>query len=183
MERGFNRISTKKPNVYLMTSMSDFSDWKAEWKQRVFDKMKDNPQHEYLFLTKSPEKAAFTCDMQNVWMGVTVTSKKDMCRIGDLKKHMKFNNYFITFEPLFEDVGMLDLRDIGWIVIGTETGNRRGKITAEKEWVLRIVKQADRPHIPVFMKSTMASIVGEKDLRQEIPESFNRPKAGLHKFP
>ena len=31
------------------------------------------------------------------------------------------------FEPLFDDIGEIDFEGIDWIVIGTETGNRKGK--------------------------------------------------------
>ena len=40
---------------------------------------------------------------------------------------------------MFDDVGKLDLTNISWIVIGTETGNRKGKIKPQKEWVMNIV--------------------------------------------
>lgn len=41
-----------RPQVFLLTGMSDFSGWKSEWRDEVFDKMERNPQHQYLFLTK-----------------------------------------------------------------------------------------------------------------------------------
>jgi len=35
--------------------------------------MRENSQHVYLFLTKRPECIQFETDLNNVWMGVTVT--------------------------------------------------------------------------------------------------------------
>ena len=82
------------------------------------------------------------------------------------------SNYFITFEPLFGDMGPVDFNGIGWVVIGTETGNRNGKITSDKTWILNIAKQAEKHGISVFMKSSLLNIVGPEDLKQEIPASF-----------
>lgn len=173
VEKRLKRIGTKKPNTYLMTSMSDFSNWKNEWRTMVFDKMHENHQHTYLFLTKRPECIQFETNLNNVWMGVTVTSECDKDRIATMQKNIKSTNYFITFEPLFGELNYLNLDGIGWIVIGTETGNRKGKIIAEKSWILNISKQAKAKKIPVFMKETLLNIVGKENLIQELPKSFS----------
>lgn len=172
VEKRLKRIDTKKSNTYLMTSMSDFSDWKDEWRTLVFQKMGENPQHVYLFLTKRPECIQFESHLNNVWMGVTITSESDKDRVAAMRQNIKVNNYFIAFEPLFGELGSLDLDGIGWIVIGTETGNRKGKITADKAWVLNIAGQAKAKNIPVFMKQTLLNIVGEENMLQELPKDF-----------
>ena len=174
IEKRFKRIATKTPSTYLMTSMSDFSDWKSEWRTTVFDIMSENPQHVYLFLTKRPESIKFETNFDNVWMGVTVTAACDKSRIQSLRENIKAKNFFLTFEPLFSDIGTLDLDSIGWVVIGTETGKRKGKINAEKSWVLNIAKQAKAKNIPVFMKGYLADIVGEENIIQELPKDFRK---------
>lgn len=172
MDKRMKRIATKKPNNYLMTSMSDFSGWKPEWRTQVFDAMKNNPQHKYLFLTKRPEDISFTTELSNVWMGATVTNSSDKHRIQTLTQNINCPNYFLTFEPLFGDVGELKLDKIGWIVIGTETGNRKGKITAQADWIKNIVLQAQKKNIPVFMKTRLLEIVGEENIIQKLPTTF-----------
>ena len=59
MGRKLHIIDTPKPHVWLMTGMSDFSDWKPEWNAEIFGRMKSNPQHAYIFLTKRPDKSLF----------------------------------------------------------------------------------------------------------------------------
>lgn len=174
VEKRLKRISTKTSNIYLMTSASDFSGWRDEWRNRVFDCMKQNPQHTYLFLTKRPDLINFSTDMENVWFGVTVNNNADKERIRHMRKNMKSSHYFCAFEPLHEDLGELDLEGIKWIVIGTETGKRKGKIDAKAEWVMNITKQAQNYKIPVFMKATLADVVGEERLLQEFPAGFYR---------
>ncbi|MGL5253689.1 MAG: DUF5131 family protein [Brevinema sp.] len=166
------KVSTKKPNTFLMTSMSDFSDWANEWRDNVFLALTQNPQHTYLFLTKRPDRINYTISSPQTWVGVSVTLSNDIVRISQMTSNIIAPHYFITFEPLFDDVGVLPLEKIEWIVIGTETGNRKGKITAQKSWITNIVKQAKAKNIPVFMKKSLYPIIGEENMLQEFPASF-----------
>lgn len=165
-------IDTLKPHVYLLTGMSDFSDWKTEWRQEIFGSIARNPQHSYIFLTKRPEKIDFQTDDENVWMGVTVTRDSEKKRLTDLREHVKARHYHVTFEPLFSDIVDIDFEGIDWIVIGTETGKRKGKVDARPEWVLHIAAQAKAHDIPVFMKEDLLPIMGEESMIQELPEQF-----------
>ena len=45
-------MEKKRPQNFLLTGMSDFVHWQTEWRDQVFSKMAENPQHQYLFLTK-----------------------------------------------------------------------------------------------------------------------------------
>ena len=74
-------MEKKRPQNFLLTGMSDFSHWKTEWREQIFDKMTENPQHQYLFLTKRPEDIVFSTTLENAWFGVTVTSSKEKNRI------------------------------------------------------------------------------------------------------
>ena len=166
-ENKLRLFENKSPHTFFITGMSDFADWKDEWITKVLQKIKENPQNQFVILTKRPEKIKFSTNLDNVWIGVTVTCKADLKRISDLKKNIKCKHYHITFEPLHEDVGVIDLKNIDWIVIGTETGTRKGKISAKPEWVENIVKQARENKTPIFMKEELAKIIGEKKMIQE----------------
>lgn len=159
-------------HVWFLTGMSDFSDWKTEWNNEIFNRISINPQHSYILLTKRPELIDFRTDDENVWMGVTVTRASEKKRLTDLKKHVKAKHYHATFEPLFEDIGEIDFRGFDWVVIGTETGKRKGKVDARPEWVLHIAEQAKKCNIPVFMKEDLLPIMGEDNMIQELPEQF-----------
>ena len=74
-------MEKKRPQNFLLTGMSDFSHWKPEWREQIFAKMTENPQHQYLFLTKRPEDIVFSTTLENAWFGVTVTSSKEKNRI------------------------------------------------------------------------------------------------------
>lgn len=169
-EHKLKRISKgKKPVTYFMTSMSDFSQWHDEWRTKVFDHIKNYPTNSYLFLSKFPEHYTFETHLNSVWIGTTITSKHETGRLDAMLQNIKAKNYFIAFEPLFNDLGEIDLDNIGWIVIGTETGNRKGKITAQKDWIMNLAQQAKAKQIPIFMKESLLNIVGEENMIQELP--------------
>ena len=77
---------------------------------------------------------------------------------------------------MFDDVGNLDLTDISWIVIGTETENRKNKGITKREWVENIYNQAKEKNIPVFMKEDLFGILSEEEMIQEFPKDFGGRK-------
>lgn len=171
-ERKLHLIDTKKPHTWLMTGLSDFSGWKPEWRDTIFARMAQNPQHDYLFLTKRPELLDFEVATDNVWMGTTVTCDAEKERIQSLRHHVKAKHYHITFEPLFSAIPDIDFSGIDWIVVGTETGKRKGKVAADPAWVLDIVQQTRKQNIPVFMKEDLLPIMGEVQMIQQMPSAF-----------
>ena len=136
--------------------------------------MAENPQQQYLLLTKRSEDIDLSTALQNAGCGVTVTSSKEKGRISALRQHIRGGHYHVTFEPLFDDIGTVDLAGIEWIVIGTETGRRKGKAVSRPEWVWSLTQQAHRLGIPVFMKEDLLPILGEEQMVQEFPPAFCR---------
>ena len=61
-----------------------------------------------------------------------------------------------------------------WIIIGAETGRRKGKVVPEKEWIEDIVNWCDKAGIPVFMKDSLIPIVGESNMCRDFPEHLLR---------
>lgn len=165
-------MDRKRPQNLLLTGMSDFSDWDSEWREEVFARIARNPQHQYIFLTKRPEKIQFSTELDNVWFGVTVTSAKEKGRIQAMREHIRAKHYQVSFEPMFDDIGEVDFTGIEWIVVGTETGRRKGKSESKTEWVWNLTDQAHSRSIPVFMKEDLLPVMGEAQMIQELPQVF-----------
>ncbi len=166
-------FDTKEPKVFLLTGMSDLGYWKEEWVQKVLEKAACTPQNTYLFLTKRPERLNIRTELDNLWFGVTVTCAAERKRIAALKSNVRAKHYHVTFEPLSDEVGEVDLSGVDWVVIGTETGNCKGKTPTEKSWAEGLARQAQEAGIPLFMKEDLFGILSEKEMIQQFPEEFN----------
>ena len=97
-ENKLKMLDNKRHTAYLLTGQSDLSGWNEEWKDKVFSKMKENENTQYIFLTKRPENINLKETPDNGWFGVTVTSSKEKTRIDYLRNNIKAKHYHITFE-------------------------------------------------------------------------------------
>ena len=150
-----------------------FGAWVPDkWIQAVFEACEQADRHRYLFLTKNPRryselaKAGKLPQKDNFWYGSTLDSMKALRYPGRL-----WDNTFVSIEPLTErmNVGLGSFGSDRWIIIGAESGNRKGKVTPEKEWVDTICKAADLTQAAVFMKDSLLPVVGEENMRRELP--------------
>lgn len=144
-----------KPRRVFVNSMSDLfhCDVPAEFIQRVFETIVACPQHTFQILTKRSDRVAKLVLAlswpRNLWMGVTVEDCVSVERISDLAS-IPAAVRFVSFEPLLEDLGELDLDDIDWVIVGGETGPRSRPM--KTEWVQGIFDQARALDIPFFFK-------------------------------
>lgn len=172
----------KKPQNIFVCSMADlFGDWvPGDWKNEVFDACENAPQHNYLFLTKSPKNLTengFYRAGKNLWYGTTITKESEVCNFNYLPAQA---NRFVSIEPLVEDLEIPVLHPlllsstigVHWIIVGAETGNRKGKIIPEKKWIDDIVEACTIANIPVFMKDSLVPIMGEENMLREMPKGF-----------
>jgi protein gp37 len=162
----------KKPQNVFVCSMADlFGEWVPdEWIRQVFEACAKAPQHRYLFLTKNSKryndlygKSGFPLT-DNFWFGTTKTKEDDYCFC------YRSNNTFLSIEPIQEEITFkAGIRpNLGWVIIGAETGNRKGKIIPERKWIANILSACWDFGIPVFMKDSLAKIWGAP-LIQEYP--------------
>ena len=186
-----------KPRTIFVCSMADlFGEWVPdEWIESVFRACTKAPQHRYLFLTKNPGRY---CDLHrkgmlpnkdNFWFGATFDhSNWSGETMGGRPTTFSYNgkaihdagdfyfpahpskNRFVSLEPLLYDIGKnIGSIGAGWVIIGAETGNRKGKVVPEKSWIGNIVRYCDNNGIPVFMKDSLIPVVGEENMRREFP--------------
>lgn len=162
-----------RPRTIFACSMADlFGEWvPLEWIQEVFSACGKAPQHRYIFLTKNPDRYSNLYAEgvlpagDGFWYGTTTTEPgQTFFRVRKTKDNL---HTFISIEPIQEPFG-----EIGsfpeWVIIGAETGNRKGKITPRKEWIDEIAQQARAWNTPVFMKESLRGIMGG-DFIQEFP--------------
>lgn len=173
----------KKPRTIFVCSMADlFGDWVPdEWIKEVFAACEKAPQHRYLFLTKNGkrykelyEKGIMPMGMHawNKWFGCTVEKETDEFFFNNLYGNGIDHQGFLSIEPMLSDFepGVIDQDATGikWVIVGAETGNRKGKISPQKVWVEHIAQTCKASGIPLFMKDSLRELMGD-DFKQEFP--------------
>lgn len=163
----------KEPRTIFVCSMADlFGDWvPGEWIEQVFEACEAAPQHRYLFLTKNPKRYVdlyrngILRVRDSFWYGSTIMGANEpffFSRTPDDNPHT-----FCSIEPILEPVGtMQEMPD--WVIVGAETGNRRGKVVPQKEWIDEIAAECKRHRKPLFMKDSLRDLMGD-DFKQEFP--------------
>ncbi|MAT67954.1 MAG: hypothetical protein CMJ58_00340 [Planctomycetaceae bacterium] len=148
------------PKTVFVNSMSDLfhEGVPDEYVEQVARVMELANWHTYQVLTKRSErlrdllqtKLSFAADLSHIWWGVSVEDKKyGVPRIAHLQQAPAAVR-FLSVEPLLEEVGQLDLRNIHWVIVGGESGP--GARPMEKAWVLSVKKQCEAAQVPFFFK-------------------------------
>lgn len=149
-------LKWKKSRTIFVCSMSDLfhKDVPFEFVDKVMQIIQQTPQHRYQILTKRAKRMAEyfeTRDVpKNVWLGVTVEALATKTRIESLRRIAHAPIRFLSCEPLVEDLGVLDLTDIDWIIVGGESGNQARPM--KEEWVVNIQKQVQQAGKVFFFK-------------------------------
>ena len=155
-ERIEQPLKRRKPTMYFVNSMSDLfhEGVTDEFIGSVLDVISQCPQHTFQILTKRAERLPSYFKNQelpkNIWLGVSVENRyHGVPRISFLRK-VNASIRFLSIEPLLEDLGKIDLSDIGWVVVGGENSSQARPM--EREWVTNIRDQVIRAKIPFFFK-------------------------------
>jgi len=149
-------LKRKKPTVYFVNSMSDIfhPDMPKEYLDRIFEVIKNTPQHTYQILTKRADRMFQYLSQReipkNLWLGVTVENRKEGLPRIDQLRNLRASVLFLSIEPLLEDLGQINLKNIDWVIVGGESGNRARPM--DKQWVLNIKQQCEAIGIPFFFK-------------------------------
>lgn len=168
----------KKGRNIFVCSMADlFGSWVPDsWIEEVFVACEKAPQHNYLFLTKNPQRYIDLAVREklptkgNMWYGSTMTEP-------DMKSFFsKYHKTFWSIEPILKPFRRMEeskKRLPDWIIVGAETGRRKHKVIPKREWIEDILEDCRQRNIPLFMKSSLAEIWGES-LIQEFPKELKR---------
>jgi protein gp37 len=165
----------KRPSLIFVNSLSDFFIPEADaWRERAWEYMRANPQHQFQILTKLPHRIIpclpkdwGTEGYDNVWLGVSVESDEYVSRIIELSR-VPAAVKFISVEPMLSRVHLLKefrysptgsplslLQFIDWVIVGGESGNTTGKYLYRPcavDWIHSVVTDCRRAGKAVFVK-------------------------------
>ena len=149
-------IKRKRPTTYFVNSMSDlFHDNIPDaYIDQVFAVIQKTPQHTYQILTKRAARMARYFKTRpapkNAWLGVSVENKKHGVGRIDYLRKVPAHIRFLSVEPLLEDVGVLNLTDIHWVIVGGESGPKARPM--KSEWAESVRKQCLEQGVAFFFK-------------------------------
>lgn len=151
-------LMRKKSTMYFVNSMSDLfhKDVPFEYIDRVFQIIRETPQHTYQILTKrAPRMRKYFSGKDrtvpaNAWLGVSVENRKyGIPRIEELRE-IEARIRFLSIEPLLENLGHLNLNGIHWVIVGGESGPKARPM--KKQWALNIKRQCEDNDVSFFFK-------------------------------
>jgi len=149
-------LERHKSTVYFVNSMSDLFHEKVpfDYIRRIFDVMAHAQQHTFQILTKRAERMAKFCRgiqvPTNAWLGVSVENRKHGVPRIDVLRTIDAKVRFLSVEPLLEDLGVIDLKGIHWVIVGGESGPKARPM--RKEWVDGVKRQCDQAEVAFFFK-------------------------------
>lgn len=149
-------LQRKKQTVYFVNSMSDLfhDEVPFEFIDSVFETIRAAHWHTFQILTKRAERMARYFEGKeaphNAWLGVSVEDQHyGLPRIEHLRT-VKATIRFLSIEPLLEDLGEIDLKDIHWVIVGGESGPKARPMRSA--WAESIQNQCERQGVAFFFK-------------------------------
>ena len=175
---------SRKPRSIFIDSMSDIGTWRQEWLEQVIDAIVANQQHRYIALTKRPDELSKKLisikskrdDLDDVYplfgprklfFGISITTQAQADSVRNSVD-------FYSIEPILEPIVIDSYKMPPLLIIGAETGNRKGKVIPKKEWVDDLVRQADERHSAVFMKESLRQLMGDDFRQDKLPWAIER---------
>jgi protein gp37 len=150
----------RKPRMIFVNSMSDLfhEDIPDRFIKQVFQTMQAASWHTFQVLTKRSGRMrdlfrstlGFAAYEPHIWLGVSVEDgKHGLPRVEHLRE-TPAGLRMLSLEPLLEDLGMLDLSGIGWVIVGGESGPRAR--TFDASWAHSLISQCAIAGVPCFVK-------------------------------
>jgi len=169
----FEKQFPKKSQKIFVGSMSEVAHWEKRWMEVILGRILCYPQHIFQFLTQYPDIYFGKYDFpMNCWLGTTITKPLDKGPMGYYTEKAfnlnKNNLKFISFEPLLERIE--PKFKVDWVIIGAETGNRKGKVIPKKEWIEEIGNYCREENIPIYLKDSIYKLYPDWPVTKEFPE-------------
>ncbi len=97
--------------------------------------------------------------LPNVWLGVSCEDREYGLPRLEYLRETPAALRMVSFEPLLEDLGQVDLRGIDWAIIGGESGD--GARPMLLEWARSLIAQCKSAGTKVFVKQLGARPAGD----------------------
>jgi protein gp37 len=129
----------------------------VEWIGRIFQQMRKHNHHQYIVLTKRPERAAAICGFapiaeyyKHICIGVSICTQEEFDRIYPIWRKTHIACRAISFEPLLSPIQVSDLSGIDWAIVGGESGS--GSRPFRSDWARTLLAASRKSNTRFFFK-------------------------------
>lgn len=155
----------KAATIFVGSSHDIFGAWvKEEWLTKILNNFVTTNKRR-IYLTKNPERLPprppIICPSE--FFGASIDTVERALVTNQFRDRLDF----LSIEPLLKDVSdYVDLRGIGAVIIGAQTG--RGAFKPPVEWVQKLIARADANDAKVFIKDNLLKLYPELPRRREL---------------
>jgi len=154
--RDLKKFRDQKRIIFLNSMTDTFHEnFSNELINEWFD-LFEAQEHEFIILTKRINRAYNYFKTRevpkNCWIGTSIENKACLHRLTKLKM-IDAPILFVSFEPLLEGLGKIDLEGISWVIVGGESDYRNPR-PFSVEWAREIRDQCRESSIPFFYKQS-----------------------------
>jgi protein gp37 len=162
-------------NCVFVGSMGDsFGNWvQHRWIEQVFASCCANPQWQYQFLTKFPQRYLELVSIlpPTSWLGSTIDRQYRVKIVETAFAKLRQKGYrgilWVSVEPMMEPIKFTRLDLIDWVVIGALTATLqpegpKSAFAPRIEWILDLVTQARAAGCRIYMKENLLGIPNDQ---------------------
>jgi len=141
-------------NVFVCSMADLFGRWvPVEWIEGVLHCVRENPQWNFLFLTKFPKRY---CEFEfpaNAWLGTTVDCQARVKNAEDAFAKVSGGTKWLSVEPLLEPLSFSRLELFNWVVIGGASASSQTPAWVPPiDWIAALHQQARAAGCRIYYK-------------------------------
>jgi len=165
-------------NIFTCSMADLFGKWvPAEWIEAVLHVARDNPQWNFLFLTKFPNRLAEFTYPNNAWLGTSVDCQARVKNAEQSFARVKGGVKWLSVEPMLEPLHFTSLDMFNWVVIGgASSSNQTPAWSPPRQWVDDFEADARTAGCMIYEKTNLQSRLREypgwQRPEQELPEAL-----------
>jgi len=154
--KGMENVSGIR-NVFTVSMGDLFGEWVPDnWIQKVMNAVNDNPQWNYIFLTKNPKRLKSFEWPDHAWAGTTVDCQDRVTQAEEAFRDLKAKTRFVSVEPFNEPIRFNHLEYFNWLIIGGRSRTTRmPEFQPEWKWVIALLQQAIEAGCQVYKKPNL----------------------------
>jgi protein gp37 len=181
------QIDPRLKRVFVCSMADLYGKWVPDdWIEKVHASCIENPQWDYLLLTKFPRRYVGLKLPPTAWAGTSVDEQKRVRLAEEAFRQIKdVRVKWLSLEPLLAPLEFTDLSMFDWVVIGSQSATEQPdghvkEFAPPIQWVSRLIDQAHEAGCRVYCKPNLLGIVNPQSpgmtLPQEAPAAEPTPR-------